>query len=85
MEHRVCWLDGAFSKTLLRERDEFSRYKVLKQVLGVDVDPDLAITVEDSVAQLTGLPVGATVNLQVVPTNAAGDAPPSDVIELQAA
>lgn len=62
-----------------------SRYKVLKQVVGVDAEPVLAITVEASDAELTGFPVGATVILQVVATNAVGDASPSAVIQLQAA
>lgn len=62
-----------------------ARYKVLKQVVGVDAELVLALTVDDSDAELTGLPAGATVKLQIVATNAVGDAPPSAVIQLQAA
>jgi hypothetical protein len=52
---------------------------------GVDAEPVLALTVDDSAAQLTGVPAGATVKLQVVATNAVGDAPASEVVQLQAA
>ena len=62
-----------------------ARYKVLKQVVGVDAEPVLFTTVDDSDAEITGLPAGATVKLQIVATNAVGDAPASEVIQLQAA
>lgn len=62
-----------------------AHYKVFKQVVGVDAEPVLALTVDDSDAQLTGVPSGATVKLQIVATNAVGDAPASEVIQLQAA
>ncbi|MBI3417874.1 MAG: hypothetical protein HY043_21485 [Verrucomicrobia bacterium] len=62
-----------------------SRYKVLKQIVGVDPAPVVVATVEDSDAQITGVPSGATVQLQIVATNGVGDAPASDVIQLQAA
>ncbi len=62
-----------------------ARYKVLKQVIGVDVEPVLFTTVDGSDAQITGVPSGATVKLQIVATNAVGDAPASEVIQLQAA
>ena len=62
-----------------------AHYKIFKQVVGVDAEPVLALTVNDSDAQLTGLPVGATVKLQIVATNSVGDAPASEVIQLLAA
>ena len=62
-----------------------ARYKVLKQVVGVDPAPVVVATVEDSDAQITGVPSGATVQLQIVATNGVGDAPASEVIQLQAA
>ena len=62
-----------------------ARYKVLKQVIGVDVEPVLFMTVDDSDVQITGVPSGAMVRLQIVATNAVGDAPASEVIQLQAA
>jgi hypothetical protein len=62
-----------------------TRYWVLKQVVGTDPDFVLADTVERSEAQLTGVPRGATVKLQVVPVNGVGEGAPSEVIELQAA
>jgi len=62
-----------------------ARYKVVKQVIGVDAEPVLAATVADSDAQLTGVPSGATVKLQIVAANGVGDAVPSQVIELLAA
>jgi len=60
-------------------------YQVFKQVVGVDAEPVLALTVDESDAQLAGLPVGATVRLQIIATNSVGPAAPSEVIELQAA
>ena len=60
-------------------------YKVFKQVVGVDAEPVLFTTVDDSDARITGVPGGATVKLQIVATNAVGDAPASEVIQLQAA
>ena len=60
-------------------------YKVYKQVVGVDAAPVLFTTVDDSDAQLTDVPSGATVKLLIVATNAAGDAPASEEIELLAA
>ncbi len=60
-------------------------YKVFKQVVGVDAAPVLFTTVDDSAAQLTGLPTGAMVKLQIVATNSVGDAAASEVIQLQAA
>ncbi|MBI3413808.1 MAG: fibronectin type III domain-containing protein [Verrucomicrobia bacterium] len=62
-----------------------ARYKVLKQVVGTDPDFVLATTVDDSDAQLTGVPSGATVKLQVVPVNGVGEGAASEVIQLQAA
>ena len=59
--------------------------KLFKQVVGVDVEPVLFSTVDDSDVQVTGLPVGATVKLQIVATNSVGDAPASEVVQLQAA
>jgi len=62
-----------------------ARYRVLKQVVGVDPELVLAETVNESDAQLIGVPAGATVKLQIVPVNGVGTGVPSDVIELQAA
>ena len=60
-------------------------YQVYKQVVGVDAEPVLALTVDESDAQLTGLPHGATVRLQIIATNSVGPGAPSEVIELLAA
>ena len=62
-----------------------ARYKVFKQIVGVDPTPLVVATVEDSDAQITGVPSGATVELKVVASNAVGDAPASAPIQLQAA
>jgi len=62
-----------------------ARYKLFKQVVGVDEAPVLAATVADSDAELAGFTTGTTVQLTVVATNAVGDAPASQVIQLQAA
>jgi hypothetical protein len=67
------------------DADRAARYRVFKQVVGVDAEPVLALTVDDSDAQLTGLPAGATVRLQIVATNSVGPAPASEVVQLQAA
>lgn len=67
------------------ETPRAAHYKVFKQVVGVDAELVLVKTVEESDAELTGLPSGATVKLQIVATNAEGAGAPSDVIELQAA
>jgi hypothetical protein len=60
-------------------------YKVCRQIVGVDEAPVLAASVDESDAQLTELPAGATVKITVIATNAAGDAPMSEEIELLAA
>ncbi len=62
-----------------------ARYKVLRQVVGTDAEFVVVETVDDSAAEVIGLPAGATVKLQVVPLNEIGEGAPSDVIELQAA
>lgn len=62
-----------------------ARYKVFKQVVNVDADPVLVATVEDSNTELTEVPAGATVRLQIVATNATGDAAPSAMVEVRAA
>lgn len=67
------------------DAERAARYRLLKQVVGTDADFVLADTVDESEAQLTGVPAGATVKLQVVPINGAGSGAASDVIELLAA
>jgi hypothetical protein len=58
-------------------------YKLFKQVVGVDAEPVLVSSVEDSDAQFPVTP-GTVVKLQVVPSNAMGDGPASDVLEIAA-
>lgn len=58
-------------------------YKVFKQVVGVDAQPVLVNSVADSAAQFPVTP-GTVVKLQVVPSNAMGDGPASDVLEIAA-
>ena len=62
-----------------------AHYRVFKQVVGVDAELVLVKTVEESDVELTGVPSGATVKLQIVAANGLGTGTPSDVIELQAA
>jgi hypothetical protein len=58
-------------------------YRVYKQVVGVDPDFVLAVTVSDSDCTLTGLPSGATVKVKVVAVNADGDeSPPSEIKQI---
>ena len=62
-----------------------ARYRVLKQVVGTDTDFVVVETVEESEAELTNVPAGATVKLQIVPVNGVGSGAPSEVIEWHAA
>jgi hypothetical protein len=62
-----------------------ARYQVFKQVVGTDAEFVLAETVIASEAELDDVPAGATVKLRIVPVNAAGEGPMSDVVQLQAA
>lgn len=62
-----------------------SRYKVMKQIIGVDSEPILAMTIAQNDTELTGIPAGAVVKLQIVPTNSVGDGPASPPIQLHAA
>lgn len=58
-------------------------YRFYKQVVGVDPDFILAVTVSESNATLTGLPSGATVKIQVIAVNADGDeSPPSETQQI---
>jgi hypothetical protein len=58
-------------------------YRVYKQVVGVDPDFVLAVTVSDSDCTLSGLPSGATVKVKVVAVNADGDeSPPSETKQI---
>jgi hypothetical protein len=58
-------------------------YRVYKQVVGVDPDFTLAVTVSDSDCTLTGLPSGATVKVKVIAVNSDGDeSPPSEIKQI---
>lgn len=54
-----------------------ARYRVWKQIVGVDPAYVAAATVYDSDTVLSGLPSGATVNIQVTAVNDAGESVPS--------
>lgn len=57
-------------------------YRVEIQIVGVDPDFHLVLTVHDSDCTLTGLPSGAQVRVRVIAVNSAGAAaPPSEVAE----
>lgn len=58
------------------------RYRVWRQVVGVDADFVAVETVYDSDASLAGLPTGATVKIQVTSVNDAGESAPSAVVEI---
>lgn len=58
------------------------RYHVEIQVVGVDADFRRVKTVTESEATLTDLPAGRTVRIRIVAVNDAGEAPPSDVVEV---
>lgn len=57
------------------------RYRVFKQIVGVDPNFIAAMTVSDSDATLSGLPVAATIRLQVTAVNDAGESQPSPTID----
>ena len=59
-----------------------TRYRVFKQVVGVDANPVAAATVTDSDYTFTGLPAGKSVKVYIVAANDAGDAHPSDTAEI---
>jgi len=57
------------------------RYRVWKQVVGVDEDFVAALTVNDSDATLTGLPSGTTVRIRVTAVDDAGESGAGEVVE----
>lgn len=58
-------------------------YRVYKQIVGVDANFVLAITVSDSDCTLSGLPSGATVKVKVIAVNAdGGESIPSDIPQI---
>lgn len=59
-----------------------TRYRVFKQVDGVDASPVNVATVTDSDATLTGLPSGKTVKIYIVSANDAGQAAPSETVSI---
>ena len=59
------------------------RYRVYKQVVGVDNDFVLAKTVTDSDADLNTFTPGAQVRVRVTALNARGESQPSEVVEHQ--
>ncbi|MBI3880156.1 MAG: fibronectin type III domain-containing protein [Verrucomicrobia bacterium] len=52
------------------------RYRVFKQIVGVDLDFVFAVTVHDREVVLEGLPSGQTVKIRLVAANDAGEAQP---------
>lgn len=59
-----------------------TRYRVFKQVVGVDANFVAVATVNDSDCTLSGLPSGKTVRVQVVSANDAGQSEPSTPAEI---
>lgn len=58
------------------------RYHLEILVVGTDAEFRRLVTVQDTSAQLSDLPVGATVKLRVRAVNAAGESAPSDVVTI---
>jgi hypothetical protein len=58
------------------------RYRVLKQVIGVDAEPVLADTIYDTQFAFTGLTAGQTLRVFVEAANDAGIADPSEAVEI---
>ena len=59
-----------------------TRYRVFKQVVSVDANFIAAATVSDSDYTFTGLPSGKTVNIRIVSANDAGEAQPSNTVQM---
>lgn len=59
-----------------------TRYRVFKQIVGVDADFVADATVNDSDYTLNGLPSGKTVRVQIVSANDAGQGQPSAPAEI---
>lgn len=59
-----------------------TRYRVFKQVVGVDATMVAAATVTDSDYTFTGLPSGKTLKVQIISANDAGQAAPSTAAEI---
>ncbi len=64
------------------ETPRAKRFHVDIQVVGVDAAFRRVATVTDSDATITGLPAGSTVRVRVIAVNDAGNAAPSDVVEI---
>jgi hypothetical protein len=59
-----------------------TRYRVFKQIDGVDAIPVNISTVSDSDATLTGQPSGKTLKIYIIAANDAGQAQPSDTVTI---
>jgi hypothetical protein len=59
-----------------------TRYRVFKQIVGVDAAFVFVGNVTDSDYTFTGLPSGATVNIRIVAANDAGEAQPSSPAQI---
>jgi len=80
----VVTVGPAGSGTLYLDWDDApraDRYRVWKQVVGVDVAAVAIATVDDSDATIHGLPVGKTLKLHITAVNAAGESAAGAVVE----
>jgi len=59
-----------------------TRYRVFKQIDGVDTIPVNITTVTDSDATLTGQPSGKTLKIYIIAANDAGQAAPSETVSI---
>ena len=59
-----------------------TRYRVFKQIVGVDATMVAAVTVTDSDYTFTGLTSGKTLKVQIIAANDAGQAQPSTTAEI---
>ena len=59
-----------------------THYRVFKQVVGVDIAFVFVTNVNDSDCTLSGLPSGATVKVQIISANDAGQAQPSTAAQI---
>jgi hypothetical protein len=58
------------------------RYRVYKQITGVDSDFVAAVTVHDSAVTLAELPAGAEIKIRVTAANDTGETSPSDEVKV---
>jgi hypothetical protein len=84
-EHLIARAGPPGSGTAFIDWDEAARatrYRVYKQVTGVDSEFIAAVTVHDSAVTLADLPAGAEIKIRVTAANDTGETKPSDEVKV---